>query len=1225
MSDETLGIDLGTNSLGWAILDNITGDIKDRGVLIFPEGIDPNNDTLETPAALRRAARMGRRMKFRRKIRKWILLKILIENKMTPLTEEELARWRKEGVFPLNNKAYIEWLHSSDLSNPYADRAAAASGKVDPMVLGRALYHLAQRRGFKSSRKDADAQGEETDKDSGKVKGDIARLTDEIAAAGCKTLGQYFHKILESNKSKIEKTRIRKRYTGRIEHYETEFAAIMDAQGLKPSDELRESLHKAIFYQRPLRSQKHLVGSCPLEQDHLRCRIAHPAFEEFRTLAFVNNLRLVQTNGEGEKLPLPKEYRPAVLDCFCRKSNFKFGTIMKKLGKELKKTGMEFYYHTAEEVMTANTVSCSLKEVFGERKYDAQTLFDALVFFDDDAKLRDWVMKHFNKEANEGIDKEIRPRLLVDGDLTEEECDKLAKIKIKDGYAKYSLKAINKILPFLRMGRNLRHALLLAKLPDLMENWARDGEAVMRRLDEIGFEYRQEKERYEGHKLPDDFINLSDREENCLRFEFGVDDAMWSKLYTNCESKYIGQKTYKNGKGEIVEPVTPRIPEVKLGMIRNPLVQRSMTMLRRLVNHLSGLGKIDKKTTIRIELARGVNNLAKRNAIKKWNIERAKFREEAREEIAKLSIKPTEEAIDRYVLWKEQDGKCLYTGRQIRITQLFNGNEFDIEHTIPRSLSGDDSLANKTICDAVYNRQVKRGQVPSQCPNFNEVSAQWGSAIKVNLKPWEEKVELLKAAYQKQRGRAKGCVDAVSHNKAQEKANLIELELDYWRDKLNRFLVKPEKLSSEEGKLNGFKRRQLVDAGIMSAHAVELLESVYNDVQAVNGAATAFARKAWGLQGDEAKDRTNHTHHAKDAMVIAALTPSRFNAICSALKDDGTIHPRPCDVCPAPYENFAEKVRKAAEDILVKHVLRQTTLKQSSKRNVLAKSHVNSKDPSKVVSAVLSRGDTVRGQLHKETFYGCIMKPGSEDKAFVVRKSLIGPVKNAKALIDKIVDPAINAIVADAIARLEQSGKTNVEPGDIRMSSGVPVNKVRIYAHKDSCNELRNHTMPSTKPYKNPYYVESGTGSNFRLAIFDNPPDAKLDNSLYWAQNHKKADYMPCNKKPGFVGYVYPGTMAFTHDGDKRGHLYKVVKFNYIGKYPYITLRLHSEARAAKDLEKELPAIGKNKKGESKIDFENPHEMLLIGPKVYLKQIWFEGIHFDIGLDGVVRFKQSIK
>ena len=86
---KTLGLDLGTNSLGWAILDDLTGDILYKGVVVFPEGIDAANDTLETPAAIRRAKRMGRRMKFRRKMRKWVLLKLLIENGMCPMTEAE--------------------------------------------------------------------------------------------------------------------------------------------------------------------------------------------------------------------------------------------------------------------------------------------------------------------------------------------------------------------------------------------------------------------------------------------------------------------------------------------------------------------------------------------------------------------------------------------------------------------------------------------------------------------------------------------------------------------------------------------------------------------------------------------------------------------------------------------------------------------------------------------------------------------------------------------------------------------------------------------------------------------------------------------------------------------------------------------------------------------------------------------------------------------------------
>lgn len=192
---KTLGLDLGSNSLGWAVLDDVTGDILNKGVVVFPEGIDAANDTLETPAAIRRSKRMGRRMKFRRKMRKWCLLKILIDKKMCPMTEGELAEWKKSGKYPIENKAFVEWLKSTDVTNPYMDRANAASKKVDALVLGRALYHICQRRGFKSSRKekvdtgDEKADAKENLKRQGKVAGDIAALNDEITVSGCKTLG----------------------------------------------------------------------------------------------------------------------------------------------------------------------------------------------------------------------------------------------------------------------------------------------------------------------------------------------------------------------------------------------------------------------------------------------------------------------------------------------------------------------------------------------------------------------------------------------------------------------------------------------------------------------------------------------------------------------------------------------------------------------------------------------------------------------------------------------------------------------------------------------------------------------------------------------------------------------------------------------------------------------------------------------------------------------------
>ena len=418
----------------------------------------------------------------------------------------------------------------------------------------------------------------------------------------------------------------------------------------------------------------------------------------------------------------------------------------------------------------------------------------------------------------------------------------------------------------------------------------------------------------------------------------------------------------------------------------------------------------------------------------------------------------------------------------------------------------------------------------------------------------------------------------------------------------------------------------------MCSHAVELLSSVYPRVYSVNGAAVAFARKAWGIQADGAKDRNEHTHHAKDAMVIAALTLGRFNAICTALKDDGAMAAkRPCDICKTPYEGFADKVRRATDEILVKHVLRQTTLRQSSKRNALAKAHPQKDDPSKIVKHVNSRGDTVRGPLHKDTFYGCIATPESGEKAFVVRKPLIGPVATIEGFVDKIVDPAIRDIVNAAIEKLKVAGTKNIEPGYIKMPSGVPINKVRIYAHTTSPKELRNHAMVSEKPYKTPYYVTAAEGSNFRLGVFsaNGKMSVRPDNALDWAQNHKKSDYVPLDRQEGFVGYIVPGSMAIAAEGadvesvrnlgstDISKRLYKVVKFENTGR---ITFRRHLEARASVVLAKDLAAAGKHKAGESQIDFEKPHELLLLSPGVYFAKMLFEGIHFKMLLDGSIKF-----
>lgn len=225
---KTLGIDLGTNSLGWAILDEQT--VLKAGVLVFEEGVNrEQSDSLETPAAVRRAKRMARRLRFRRHLRRRLILRILIDNNMCPLSVEELKAWTQTGHFPKDNVTFIDWLKSTDTRNPYCDRARSAAEKVDPLTLGRAIYHLAQRRGFKSGRKDQPEEGDEGTsaraKELGVVKGDIARISAELEKTGL-TLGQFFYHEIKAGR------KVRKQHTGRNEHYQKEWERIAKVQNL---------------------------------------------------------------------------------------------------------------------------------------------------------------------------------------------------------------------------------------------------------------------------------------------------------------------------------------------------------------------------------------------------------------------------------------------------------------------------------------------------------------------------------------------------------------------------------------------------------------------------------------------------------------------------------------------------------------------------------------------------------------------------------------------------------------------------------------------------------------------------------------------------------------------------------------------------------------------------------------------------------------------------------
>ena len=93
-----LGLDLGTNSIGWAVVDKENEMIIDAGVRIFPEGVELKTiglgDKEQSRNATRRDKRQSRRQFYRKRLRKIKLLELLIDQNMCPLSKPELYAWK---------------------------------------------------------------------------------------------------------------------------------------------------------------------------------------------------------------------------------------------------------------------------------------------------------------------------------------------------------------------------------------------------------------------------------------------------------------------------------------------------------------------------------------------------------------------------------------------------------------------------------------------------------------------------------------------------------------------------------------------------------------------------------------------------------------------------------------------------------------------------------------------------------------------------------------------------------------------------------------------------------------------------------------------------------------------------------------------------------------------------------------------------------------------------
>lgn len=1159
-----LGIDTGTNSLGWAIVEKKADEyhLQDKGVNIFQEGVKIEKGIESSKAADRTAHKAARVRNYRIKLRKIRLLRILSDAHLCPpLSKVELSAWRLKKEYPKND-LFMQWQGTDDESEktPYAYRHKCLhecldfNSMTDRYILGRAFYHMIQRRGFLSNRKDQSGD------DTGKVKESISNLTQEMHDDGYEYLGDYFYSLYNKGE------KIRNHYTARNEHYLAEFKAICEKQKLDKNlgPEIVRQIEKAIFDQRPLKSQKGQVGKCVFEKNKTKCPSSHPMYEEFRMLSFINNIK-IQTPNDSALRPLSAEERELIMPLFFRKSKkqFDFEDIAKKLapkkqyGFYKKSSDAEMPYlfnYPMDTSVSGCPVTAALKDIFGDNWIDSlcetytlaegksrlnvvNDIWHALFFYTDETKLAE-----FGKN-----------RLQLD----DEEAKKFCEISLPSDYASLSLKAICKILPYLRRGLIYSHAVFLGNLCEVMPQYEWDIEEMRNAaIEHIIHEMNQ--------------INSKDARtfEVCikeyLKEQYHVSEEKLKKLYHPSMMEVYPRVQRTNNHG-VYQLGSPRIDSV-----RNPMAMRSMFRLRKLVNRLLEEGKIDSDTEIHIEFARELNDANKRNAIALFTKDNQKKNDEARKKIIDIMGKDydvKDDDILKYILWEEQGHICLYTGRQIAISDFVGTSQkFDIEHTIPRSVGGDSTRMNLTLCDSRFNRDVKKTKLPAELPNHDEIMAR--------INDWREKYESLDGQIRKLKGKSKGATTKKQKDDIISKRHLLELQRDYWRGKYLRFMM--------ESVPDGFSRRQGTDISVISKYARLYLKSLFKHVFTVKGIATSDFRKIWGIQKVYSKkERVNHVHHCIDAIVIACIGLDEYNKLGAYYHDEENHewYGMSKAYFKKPWSTFVEDIKKVQDEILVYHYTPDNMPKQGRRRILI--------DGKKV----LSKGDAARGSLHNDTYYGAIENDGV---VRYVKRINLASMKESD--VKNIVDDVVRGIIETAI---NEKGFKEAMSSTIWMNEEkqIPIKKVRCYTPSVTKPlNIRQQRDVSSKEYKQQYHVTND--SNYLLALYigkdkkgKEKREFEIINMLQTAQYSKTSNDKVAvgnNIVPIKSEHDYPfayslkiGTMVLLYEKSpnevwdasvkERGRrMYKITGLSSMTingcSYATINMRNHEEARLSKEV-----------------------------------------------------------
>lgn len=1199
-----LGLDLGTNSIGWAVVNadenGSPTSIEGMGSRIIPMGsdkIDYEKGVTITKNADRRTKRSARRMGKRYKIRRNKLLYALTKLNMLPEQIQfktdfpDATKIQKLELLPIPKKTM-----QLDSLQHYELREKALHERISLQELGKILYQYNRLRGYSGGGDDNDSKKERAEDEdnkryevrvqkfilknvvksdttytakSGKDKGSelpiynvivvdkdkeiegttklqtlSEKIGDEIEleirikrtkkgknivfALPQKTNWrkqmeatelvlkekdyypcQLFAEDLRNNKW----TKIRNRVILR-QQYKREFDAVWNEQAKYypilehctneilndivsyifpgPSDsqkELRElGLRKGlkyiikeqiIYYQRPLKSQSELIGTCQFEKEEKVIPVSHPLFQEFRCWDQINRLYIkskqqIWNEKKGkfvlqyQNRYLTDEQKYTIYNRLQNQKQLGFNEVSKIVNLASDKSEFLNGLHVKAKLTGCDTQISIKKILVGYCEPNTtliENIWNAVYNNVHEGSEYDEASKRVQSIIN------VLPETLGNEKRTELALKIAQNIKFVRKYASLSKKAIENILPIMQPN------------PDIIPEKVKNNFEVIKWTIDTG-------EVIDESLLQDYIIEYV--KDNPQALEHG------GLMYAFASTLVYGRHTKESIKPQIKDYHDIRYTERNL---RNPIVEQLANETMQVVKSVWKQYHLNPNDLeIRVELARDLKNSAKeREEIFKGQTDNRRINESIKQRLIELkqevnernielykiwskqenaydedgnpvtrpkfknSNSPTKEEIEKMRLWEEQHYISPYTLKPIPLSELFSSERlYDIDHIIPKSRYFDDSLTNKVICESYINEEKDNRTAW-------EYITQQNSKYKI-LTPEDYLNHINKIFYGKKKKNL--LAEKIPSNPVARQLKDTQYISVAIKEELAK-IVGSEHVKTTTGGVTDYLRSQW---GLKKLF-MELTESRFKQMELWNLNDDGTPKESWIKKGfDKTTNRNiyeikgwskrfDHRHHAIDALVVALSNEKfikRLNDLNKYFQDELAKHRDSITI--AEEESIEEAFFKLTKETRKKIMIEIESSRKfnvpfenliNDTRSLLETMIVSQKPKDKLAIKEDNNGKKqlkIRAALHQETYYG---KTNGRDTKTVSISTL--KAKDIDQIIDGVLKREINdhrkkydtmkeafsgeGLIAFNESRFQSKNKSALKP---------PVYKVKLwYSNKE--------------------------------------------------------------------------------------------------------------------------------------------------------------------------------